>query len=95
MINRRGAKVGQEGEDGVQVLCVPCVKAREVARKMMNDLFVGTQSANVLSHACRVMIVTVKCEQAVQTNCGTTVRVQMWHVRGVSVYTSPRRLPGK
>ena len=32
------------------------------------------------------MIVIVKCEQAVQTNCGTTVRVQIWHVRGVSVY---------
>ena len=62
-----------------------------MARKMMNDLFMGTQSTSVSSHACRVMIVTLKCEQALQTNCGTTVRVQMWDVRGVSVYQKSRK----
>ena len=69
-----------------------------MARSMMNDFFHGHTINDVLSHACRVTIVTVKCEQAVQANCGTTVRVQIWHVGGLYVYTpvdcpSAKRLP--
>ena len=68
----------QEQKKRVRMMCTCCER--------WNDLFMVTQSTNVLSHAFRVMMVTVECEQAVQTTCGTTVRVQIWHVRGKSVY---------
>ena len=65
MTASKEATIGEESEDGAQVVRVTCVKARDMTRNMVNDVW----WAHNPCLESRVMIVTVQCKLCSDCTC--------------------------